>query len=129
MGANDILLFSNFKTLQKNLITFLQKANKLTDHIILCHSVNIGNTGFFLFPFDYLFDYRTKQLSTVYSKIKKHFPSVTYVNFYRTRKNDYYDRSTRKKFLASDGAHPNDYANRFFFNLISEEIIKKDKSV
>ncbi len=129
IGANDIMFFSNYKTLQKRLLTFLQQTSKITDHIILCHSVNIGNVGFFLFPFDYVFDYRTEELSKVYAELAKKVPRVTYLNFYRKRGNDYYDKKTRKKFVARDGAHPSDYANQFFFNIIWDAIqnIEKQK--
>lgn len=124
IGANDIVQFSNFNSLRTNLTIFLKKVNTLGEKIILCHSINIGNVGFYMFPFDYLFDYRTRKLSLIYTEIAKRFPKLIYVNFYRPKKRDYYNRTTRKKFLAGDGVHPNDYATQFFFNIIWKELQK-----
>ncbi len=124
IGANDIIQFSNFNSLRTDLITIIKKVHKIGNKIILCHSVNIGNLGFYIFPFDYVFDNRTRKLSRIYAELETKFSNLIYVNFYRKRGNDYYDKITRKKFIAGDGVHPNDYANKYFFDIILNELQK-----
>jgi lysophospholipase L1-like esterase len=120
IGGNDIVRFSSYRRLERELYAFLEVVSEVADEIILCSSVNIGNIGFFLFPFNLVFDYRTYRLSRRYGRIANHFPKVRYANFYRPRFKDHYDKNTRKQFLADDAFHPNEYANRYFFELIWE---------
>lgn len=127
IGGNDIVQMSSISAVRHELNAFLDKATPCAQQVILCHSVNIGNIGFFLFPLNYLFDYRSRRLSNVYRDIAAHFPNVTYVNFYRPLHNDHYDKITRKNFIAEDAFHPNDYANQYFFELIWKEL-RKSKS-
>lgn len=117
IGGNDVVLLSNYQQLEIELRQFLDMVSAKADKIILTHCVNVGNIGFFVPPLSYLFDYRTRKLSQLYSKITADYPSVSYVSFYRPRNNDYYTKKTRQKFIAADGFHPSDYANQYFFEL------------
>lgn len=121
VGGNDIAMLSNLDKVEKELRNFLTLANKRTNKIILIHCVNVGNIGFFLPPLSYLFDYRTRKLSHTYDRVAKDFKRVTYVNFYRPAHADFYTKESRPQFIASDGFHPSDYANRYFFDLIRLE--------
>ncbi len=129
-GGNDIARFSSYHRLGDELATFLKQIIKVSDHIVLCHSGNIGNIGFFLFPLNYLFSYRSGQLDRLYSEISSEFPEVTDVTFYRPLHQDHYDKHTRKKFIAPDGYHATDYANQYFFELVWDGIkqSKTDRS-
>ncbi len=118
IGGNDIVGLSNFGELEKNLCTFFNEAQNLADILILFHCVNLGNIGFFPFPLNYLYDYRTRKISGIFKKITKNYTNVQYVNFYRSPRDDFYTSKTRKEFIADDSFHPSDYANQFFFNLI-----------
>lgn len=124
VGGNDIVQFSSFSKLRQELIAFLEQASKVSDQIILCHSGNIGNIGFFLFPLNYLFSYRSGKLSTLYSEVSSQFSNVTDVIFYRPLNKDHYTKHTRKQFIAPDGYHATDYANQYFFKLVWDGIDK-----
>lgn len=129
VGGNDIVRFSNYLKLQRELTTFLKQVSQISDQIILCHSGNIGNIGFFLFPFNYLFSYRSGKFSQLFSEISAQFSNVTDVIFYRPLHKDHYNKYTRKQFIARDGYHATDYANQYFFKLIWEGIQQSKKPV
>lgn len=115
IGGNDVIRMTSFKSIESRLMAFLNQASNHTDRIILVHSVNLGNTGVFSFPLNYFYDYRTRRLSEIYQRVAKNFSDVHYVSFYRPIGKDFYTSKTRHKFIASDGFHPSDYANKFFF--------------
>ena len=122
VGGNDIVKLTQFSAIDHELIAFLDDVTKIAPRIILCHCVNVGNIGFFLFPLNYFYDYRTRRLSQLYARISSKFPGVSYVNFYRPIGDDHYDRTTRKKFIAGDAFHPNDHANQYFFDIIWRQV-------
>ncbi len=124
IGGNDIVFMSNYKRARGELVSFLDKVSPVADKIVLSHSVNMGNIGFFAPPLSYLFDYRTRKLSNMYAKVTKKYSNIRYVNFYRPKRQDHYNKDNRKIFIAEDGFHPSDYANRYFFDLIWQEINK-----
>jgi lysophospholipase L1-like esterase len=124
VGGNDIVKFSSYRHAQADLKDALSKLSMLSDRVVLCHSVNVGNIGFFLPPFNYLYDYRSRRLSQMYIVTVSAFPKVKYVNFYRRLGQDHYDRQSRQRFLADDSFHPNEYANKYFFNIIWRQIEK-----
>lgn len=129
IGGNDVMRFSNYAVLEQELGTFLNEASGVAERIVLCHSVNIGNIGFFTFPLNYLFDYRSRRLSQMYASMATSFASVLYVNFYRPMHDDHYDKTTRKSFVASDAFHANDYANQYFFDIIWSEMERSDPAL
>ncbi len=124
VGGNDIVQLSSYRKLRHELTAFLKQVSKISDQIILCHSGNIGNIGFFLFPLNYLFSYRSGKLSKLYSEVSSQFSNVTDVIFYRPLNKDHYTKHTRKKFIAPDGYHATDYANQYFFKLVWDGINK-----
>jgi lysophospholipase L1-like esterase len=124
VGGNDVVRFENFSNVERQLSEFLASASKVTDKIVLCHSVNIGNIGFFPFPINRIFDRRTRQLSEMYERLAEQHKNVTYVNFYRPLHDDYYTKHTRAQFLAADGFHASDYANKYFYELIQKALPK-----
>lgn len=124
IGGNDIIQLSSYASVQQELTNLLRRIEGIAEQTILCHSVNIGNIGFFLFPLTYFYDYRSRQFSELCETIAAQFSNITYVNFYRPLKNDHYDKTTRKKFIARDGFHASDYANQYFFDLLWQEIQK-----
>ncbi len=128
IGGNDIVQLSTYSSVRRELVAFLTRISKISPQIILCHSANIGNIGFFPFPLNYFYDYRSRQLSKQYKDVAVQFPNITYVNFYRPLHNDHYDKTTRKKFIADDAFHPNEYANKYFFDLIWLEVEKSRRN-
>lgn len=125
IGGNDVVRFEKFSNIERQLSEALKTASKHADQIVLCHSVNVGNIGFFPFPINLIFDRRTRKLSELYDKLAKQYPKVTYVNFYRPIRDDYYTKHTRAQFLAADGFHASDYANKYFFDLIYKNALHK----
>lgn len=122
VGGNDIVRLSRYSVLRRQLRQILERVSNRAETVVLLHSLNIGNTGFFIFPLNRLFDYRTQQLSLLYQAVVQGFSNVIYLNTYRPAKSDYYTPSTRPQFLAADGYHPSDYATEFFFQLILKAI-------
>lgn len=122
IGGNDVLRLTRFPDIKQTLDTFLKTISKRTTTVILVHSVNLGNTGAFVFPVNYFFDYRMRRLSSIYSEVAKQHKNVAYISFYRPFSNDFYTAKTRSRFIASDGFHPSDYANQFFFKLTEKHL-------
>lgn len=118
IGGNDVIKFSDFSRLRHQLETFFDAASRRSDRVIICNSVNLGNIGFFLFPFNRLFDARSRRYGQLCEQVAATFPKVRFVNLYRPIGDDHYDQTTRHRFIADDDFHANDYANRYFFDLI-----------
>lgn len=122
VGANNIIRFGRVRSLRPELEVLLQIASDRADRVLLCHSANLGNIGFFPFPLNYFFDWRSRRLSELYYEVSKQFNNVSYVNFYRPIRDDHYDKQTRRLFLAEDAVHANDYANKYFFELLVKKL-------
>jgi lysophospholipase L1-like esterase len=128
IGGNDIVGLSRYDRVRQELTWFLEHESRRAETIVLFHCVNVGNIGFFVFPLNYLYSFRTKQLSKLFNGVARSFKNVLYVNFYRPMSRDYYDKKTRPEFIADDAFHPNDYANKYFFNIIWDELKNKSKT-
>jgi len=124
IGGNDIVKFSRYSEVTELLSAFLKQTSQIADQVILCHSVNIGNIGFFVFPLNYLYSHRSLRMSRLYTSIASKYPKVSEAIFYRPLNNDHYNKKTRHKFVAADGFHGTDYANQYFFKLVLEAIQK-----
>jgi hypothetical protein len=121
IGGNDIVRFSSYIRLGHQLREILVQASGLSNRVILCHCVNVGNIGFFIWPLNYLYDHRSRRLHELYDEVIVGLSQVIYVNFYRPMKSDHYTRATRSEFIAQDAFHPSDHANQYFFRLISDQ--------
>lgn len=126
VGGNDIVQFTSYFKVRRELTTFLGRVSKVADQTVLCHSVNVGNIGFFLFPMNHIYSYRSRRFSQLYSAISSKFPKVINVIFYRPLHKDHYNKATRKEFISDDGFHASDYANQYFFKLVWKAIQKSN---
>jgi hypothetical protein len=118
VGGNDIVGMTPISRLEGQLQSFLLIVSKRSREVVLFHCVNVGNTGFFIFPLNYFYSYRSKLLSDTFAKVSALYKNVSFVNLYRPIRADFYTPKTRAKFIAEDSFHPNDYANKFFFTFI-----------
>lgn len=124
VGGNDIVQFTSISKVQLTLSTFLETITKTSDEVVLCHVVNVGNIGFFLFPLNHLYSWRSRIMNELYWSIGAKFPGLKHAVFFRPPHQDHFDRHTRHKFVAPDGFHATDYANQYFFKLICDAVQK-----
>jgi hypothetical protein len=118
VGGNDVVRLASFKRLERELTALFDAASKQGRRVIVCSSVNVGNVGFFPWPLNYLYDYRSRRYGEICQQAANNFDNVQFINFYRPMHDDHYDASTRHKFVAADGFHANEYANQYFFDKI-----------
>lgn len=121
IGGNDVVRLTSQHHVATELRRLLAAAAQKADRVIICSSVNVGNVGFFPFPFNYLYDARSRRFADICRSITGTMGTVQFVDFYRPLHDDHYDSRTRNKFVASDGFHANEYANQYFFGLIVKE--------
>jgi hypothetical protein len=124
IGGNDIVGLTDFKRLASELDSFLRLASQKSSQIVLFQCVNVGNIGFFLFPLNYFYSHRCLVLSKVFEAVSSKYTDVLFVNLYRSKQEDFYTKKSRGMFIAEDSFHPSDYANRFFFKLIWDRMVK-----
>lgn len=86
-GGNDIVNFTSYEDLQKDLPQVLDLANKIGDKVVLLTSGDVG-TGL-LFPYGtrWIFTVRTKKVREMFMAITKE-KNVHYVDLFRAPKDD-----------------------------------------
>lgn len=121
IGGNDVVRLTPSGQLRRDLTRLLEAAARKAGRVIVCTSVNVGNVGFFPFPLNYLYDARSRHFARLCQDITQDMRNVQFVNFYRPLHDDHYDKRSRHKFVAADGFHANEFANKYFFEIIVKE--------
>lgn len=87
IGGNDITYFSDTDHLASDITLVLAEAKRLSAHVILLTSGNVGNAPILPRPLAFLWHHRTLQVRDIFMRASKEV-GVTYVDLYREKRSD-----------------------------------------
>jgi lysophospholipase L1-like esterase len=105
IGGNDIIRFTDLDAVKTNLDELLTKAKRLSSHVVLLHSGNVGLAPFFPVYIAPLFSWRTRQVRDIYIELAKAH-QVVYIDLYTSHHNDPFSPNFQE-FYAADLLHLN----------------------
>jgi len=121
VGGNDILRFTLFSQLEKDLDILLKKSKHASNNVVVLHSGNIGLAPFFPRFLGWIWSYRTRQVRDLYVRLAKENNSV-YVDLYTEKKDDPFLRDV-KRFYAQDFLHASGDGYQIWYNKIRESLV------
>lgn len=87
IGGNDITYFSDTDQLASDIALVLAEAKRLSAHVILLTSGNVGNAPILPRPLAFLWHRRTLQVRDIFMRASEEV-GVTYVDLYREKRTD-----------------------------------------
>lgn len=110
IGGNDILQFTSFSAVARNIATVLEKARRVSDKVILLHTGNVGLVPFIPRHLGPLFTHRTRVVRRIFMAAAKKYGSL-YVDLFKERSRNVFKNFAKKvrvrKLYAVDLLHPN----------------------
>ena len=104
IGGNDITYFTDEKQLAEDIALVLREAKRLSTHVILLTSGNVGNAPILPRPLAFLWHRRTLQVRDIFMRASGEV-GVTYVDLYREKRTDPFFLEPYR-YHASDLFHP-----------------------
>lgn len=87
VGGNDILRFTPFEDLTRDLSTLLDEARAMSDHVVLLSAGNVGLAPLFPRAIGWVYTHRTRAVQEIFTREAKH-RGVLYVDLFKERKDD-----------------------------------------
>lgn len=87
IGGNDILKFTAYSDVRRDLAAVLQSASQAADHVVILHTGDVGRAKVFIWPFTWLMTQRTLKVRDIYIEESARAGAV-YIDLYRNLKND-----------------------------------------
>lgn len=116
IGANDILRWTPLNNVEDNLLVLIGKAKKISKHVVILHSGNVGLAPIFIWPFDQLMTYRSRQVRNLYIRKAKE-EKVLYVDLFTERNNDLFLKDV-SLYYSSDRLHPSGEGYHWWYEKI-----------
>ncbi len=124
IGGNDIMRFTKFKNIEKNLSLAIDQAKLIADHVVIMHSGNVGLAPIFSWPLNRLYTSRTRTLREIYIK-KAEEKGVLYIDLFQERKDDIFLKDI-DKYYAPDHLHPSGAGYHFWYQMIRRTLEEND---
>jgi lysophospholipase L1-like esterase len=104
IGGNDIVRFTNYQQLEKDLHTVLAEAQRVGKQVVLLHCGDFGTARLLPVGTRWLITHRTKQLRAIYLRLAPQY-EVRYVDLLRPRDRDPFANDPAT-YYAADQFHP-----------------------
>lgn len=119
VGANDIIGFTQYDTIEQELQEILSIATKHSKKVIVITSGNIGLSPVFRFPLSNFITNRTRKVREIFIKTIIKYPNVQYVDLFQNKENDVFHKNI-SKYYAHDLFHPSSEGYNYWFKKIKE---------
>jgi lysophospholipase L1-like esterase len=116
IGANDIMKFTPFKKVEREITTVIKDAKRVSRHVIILHSGNVGLAPVFIWPFDWIMTERARIVRRIYMK-KAREENVLYVDLFTERGNDLFLKDI-PKYYCLDLLHPSGEGYKWWYEKI-----------
>lgn len=116
IGGNDIMKFTSFKDIDRDITTVIADAKKIGRHVVILHSGNVGAAPVFIWPFDWIMTERARTVRRIYMK-KARENGVLYVDLFAERSNDLFLKDI-PKYYCLDHLHPSGDGYRWWYQRI-----------
>ncbi len=122
IGGNDIMKFTPYSQIEKNLAILVKWAKQHAEHVIILHSGNVGLAPVFIWPFDEILTDRSRVVRAMYMK-KAAEEGVFYVDLFTERENDMFLRDI-SQYYSPDHLHPSGQGYRWWYDMIRKTLDK-----
>ncbi len=119
IGGNDILKFTPYSKIQRNLHALLAKVRPTTSHMVLMHTGNVGEAPVFIWPFYWIMTERTRKVREIYKQEAAQSGAV-YIDLFEAGQHDPFVRT--RAFYAPDLLHPSGAGYRFWYDQIQKAL-------
>lgn len=118
IGANDILRFTPYPEIERDLASLMGKAKRVGRHVVILHSGNVGAAPIFRWPFDCILTERTRQVRAIYMRQANEL-GVSYVDLFQERDSDLFLKDV-PRYYAPDRLHPSGDGYRWWYERIRQ---------
>lgn len=122
IGGNDTVRFTNLVELEKDIALVVDSAKKLSNHVIIVSTGNVGTARLLPLGTRWAFAIRTRQVRDIFNRVSSN-KGTTYVDLFREPAVDPFAKDPTT-YYASDSFHPSDTGYADWFSLISKHLPK-----
>jgi lysophospholipase L1-like esterase len=116
VGGNDVLRRTPWRALVPQVEAVVVRARRLSDHVVVTTTPNVGLLPVFFPPFSWWLSQRSKALCELFADTAERH-GAHYVNFFHPRASDGFCREWRRNF-ASDRLHPSSDGYRYIYKVL-----------
>jgi lysophospholipase L1-like esterase len=116
IGGNDIMKFTPFKDVDRDITTAIADAKKVGRHVVILHSGNVGLAPIFIWPFDWIMSERARSFRRIYMQ-KARQEGVLYVDLFTERGNDLFLKDI-PRYYCLDRLHPSGEGYKWWYERI-----------
>lgn len=120
IGANDILRFTAYRNIERDLLTLIDRAQSVADHVVILHSGNVGTAPVFGWPLNDIYTTRSRAVRQLYIKTAKE-KGVIYVDLFQERTDDLF-LTDINKYYSADRLHPSGQGYRWWYDHIRQAL-------
>lgn len=126
IGGNDIVRFTPYGDLEKDIRTVLDKAERLSDTVFLVTSGDVGTSELLPFGTRWLFSYRTRKVRDIFIKVAKE-KDITYIDIYggHIKDGDPF-KINPEIYYSKDFFHPSSKGYENWYHYMRKEFVKKN---
>jgi len=116
IGANDILRFTPYKEIEKDLSALVDRARMLAATVVILHSGNVGLAPVFSWPFNVIYTGRSRAVRDIYIRTAR-AKGVFYIDLFAEGKADPFTLDI-DRYYAPDYLHPSTDGYRQWYEKI-----------
>ena len=124
IGANDILHFTPFKNVERDLSIIVDRAKSMADYVVILYCGNVGAAPIFFWPFNLIYTERTRKVRSIYIKTAKE-KEILYINLFEELSDDMFLKDVNR-FYCPDYLHPSGDGYLMWYNKIRETLNKAE---
>jgi lysophospholipase L1-like esterase len=118
VGGNDVLRRTPFRALVPQVEAVMARARRLSDHVVVTTTPNVGLLPVFFPPFSWWLSKRSKRICELFADTATRH-GVHYVNFFHHRAECPFSREWQRYF-AEDRLHPSSDCYRYVYEALVE---------
>jgi lysophospholipase L1-like esterase len=117
IGANDIMFFTPIEKIKDDQQRVLNLARHIAKRIIILHSGDIGGSPLFIWPFSWVYTWRSLKVREIYAQRQN--DTVSYIDIYHLNKGRDY-----RNCYGRDGLHLNKKGYAIWYGYIKDQLLK-----
>ena len=116
VGGNDVFRRTAMRALATQAEALMMRARRLSEHVIVTTTPNVGLLPAFFPPFSWWLSRRSRQVCAIFAAAAKRH-GAHYVNFFHPRSTDPFSREW-KRYFAEDRLHPSTDCYRYVYEAL-----------
>jgi len=124
IGANDIVSFTNYESLEKDLISILDLVSEKSDNVTILTAADVGDVKVFKYPISKYLSIRTKVIRDIFINSISKYENIEYIDLYSNKEMIKKFKEDPEKYYAEDMFHPNGLAYGLWYDAIKDKFGK-----